>query len=116
MTENDDLKRLRRNTRAEAAATLNIPHLAEGLGDRWSDATSAQRQARPPATGRVVHLRRHLEIGRLLPSLMTGRQANSRAEGSIAPVAVNEANVAMSVATEVSDEDLACFLNLRSAR
>ncbi len=57
------------------------------------------------------------EIGRMLPSLMSGRQANSRAEDSNGQVAVAiEEEVAMDAGPEVSDDNFASFLNLRSVR
>lgn len=113
MTDDHDLTALRRYTRKEAAAMLNSP-------DTWlkvwvtDDKVPHQRSGKPGPRQRGVWFIYNdiLAIGRMLPGLMTERQANSRAEAhhdgaSVEPTAVLSG----------SDADLlAQFAALRSLR
>jgi hypothetical protein len=102
-----DLGALRRYTRTEAAAMLNIP-------DHWlRDWVSQHRvpHQRKGARGVWFTLSDIRDIGGRLPSLMSPQRANARAEhadghGAAVPVRVGA----------MDDDVMARFAGLRSAR
>ena len=83
MIIDDDFKTLRRYTRREAATLLRIP---EAWLKEWvtSRVVQHQRSGKPGPRQRGVWFTYDdiVAIGRMLPELMTTRQANGRAEAS----------------------------------
>jgi hypothetical protein len=85
--DDNDLKTFRRYSRQDAAALLNAP-------DSWlktwvtDDVVPHQRSGKPGPRQRGVWFTYDdiLAIGKLMPSLMTARQANKRAEARPDPV------------------------------
>ncbi|WP_341927875.1 hypothetical protein [Nocardioides psychrotolerans] len=112
MTDHTDLIAFRRHTRKEAAVMLNVP-------DTWlkvwvtADKVPHQRSGQPGPRQRGVWFTYDdiLAIGRLLPSLMTGRQANGRAESPAEQPASEPI-----VSPEVGADLLGQFAGLRSLR
>ena len=85
MTVNDnDLKTLRRYSRQETAALL---HISDSWLKGWvtEDAVPHQRSGKPGPRQRGVWFTYDdvLAIGKLMPSLMTARRANKRAEAEL---------------------------------
>ena len=114
MSNPDDFASLRRYTRNEVAATLNIP---EPWLKVWvtDDLVPHQRSGKPGPRQRGVWFTRDdiLEVGRKLPALMSARQANGRAEAAVPGV---EAPEPEQVLSPVSDADLERFAGLSSLR
>lgn len=115
MTDHDDFTALRRYTRQEASARLNI-------SDSWlknlvtQRAVPHQRSGKPGPRQRGVWFTYDdiLAIGRMLPGLMTGRQANGRAERHTADDAAGKETDVLELG--ITDDDMACFLELKSLR
>jgi hypothetical protein len=113
MTDHDDLTRPRRYERLEVAELLNIK-------DTWlkvwgtADLVPHQRSGKPGPRQRGVWFTYDdvMEIGRRLPTLMSPRQANHRAE---APPESTPAE-SVEVATEPDEDFLDQFAGLRSLR
>lgn len=113
MTDHADLTRLRRYERLEVAELLNIK-------DTWlkvwvtADLVPHQRSGKPGPRQRGVWFTYDdvMEIGRRLPSLMSPRQANHRAE---APPENTRAE-AVAMATEPDEDLMGQFAGLRSLR
>ena len=105
---------LRRYTSNEVVTLLGIePTWLK----RWVTADLVPRQRSGAQCGVWFTYAHICAIGRLLPNLMTGRQANGRAEESNArAVVVIDSQVAKDVAPDVSDDEFASFLHLRSVR
>ncbi len=84
MTENDELKTLRRYTRQEAALMLNI-------NDRWLKEWVSENLVPHQRKGQVRGVWFTYEdvvaIGGMLPTLMSDRQANGRSEVTAATAA-----------------------------
>lgn len=138
MNENDDFKTLRRYTHKEAAAKLNLP--IWWLKD-WVSKDLVPHQRKGEVRGVWFTYDDIIAIGRMLPDLMTTRQANVRAEArrvdDAAPpferaseAAPDESDpgpegqgpglggggVPVAIAPGVSAEALARFRGLRTAR
>ena len=114
MNTPDDLTQLRRYTRPEVAAMLKIPPT---WLKRWVTADLVPHQRSGAQRGVWFTYADICEIGRVLPSLMTPRQANSRAEGhAVDGAPCNETGAATGAALGITDDDLAFFRDLRSLR
>ncbi len=113
MTDHDNFTALRRYTRQEAAARLNI-------SDSWLKHWVTQRTVPHQRSGKPGPHQRGVwftyadiqAIGQVLPELMSGRQANSRAESPSAGVAAQPA----AAPTEAAEDLIKQFSDLRSLR
>ena len=120
MNEDDDFKTLRRYTRQEAAAKLNID---DGWLKAWVTANCVPHQRKGKVRGVWFTYDDIVAIGRMLPELMTTRQANGRAEAGAAagPGAAGgeepttPAGDAAGLSGSLSAEQVARFRNLRLA-
>lgn len=110
----DDLRELRRYTSSEVVELLAIkPTWLK----RWVTARAVPFQLSGEQRGVWFTYADIREIGRLLPSLMTGRQANSRAEsGDASSGADGGAEPAVIGGPVIGDDEFAAFLELRSMR
>jgi len=125
MDSNDDLRACRAYYRPEVAAMLNIPEawLRGWVADR---SIPHQRRGKPGPRQRGVWFTYDdvLEIGRMLPDLMTSRRANTRAEGRTtatghsepAPTVAACPESVQAPGAEVSDDLLMRFSQLRSTK
>lgn len=124
--DDNDLKTLRRYSRQEAAALL---HISDSWLKRWvtEDVVPHQRSGKPGARQRGVWFTYDdvLAIGKVMPSLMTARRANKRAEDERrqAPCQPVAEHPASPTATEVApslnslpDDEWAAFGGLVSLR
>ena len=115
MTDHNDLIPIQRYTRQQAAELLNIR-------DTWlkvwvtGHKVPHQRSGKPGPRQRGVWFTYDdiLAIGRMLPGLMTGRQANGRAERHTADDAAGKETDVLELG--ITDDDMACFLELKSLR
>ena len=121
MYEDEDFKTLRRYTREEAAAKLNIDDL---WLKAWVTANCVPHQRKGKVRGVWFTYDDVLAIGRMLPELMTKRQANGRAETGVAtgpgPAGGEEEKAtpapdAAGLSGSVSADQLARFRNLQRA-
>lgn len=126
----DDFKTLRRYSRQEAAALL---HIRDSWLKVWvtDDVIPHRRSGTPGPRQRGVWFTYDdiLAIGRMLPSLMSPRQANGRVEGRVdgasaakGEVPRTQADLVEGVSIEapphgvVSDDEWAAFAGLASLR
>lgn len=124
-TIEEDFKTLRRYTRQDAAAMLQLKDsiLRRLVSKR---AVPHQRTGEPGSHQRGVWFTYDdiLEIGRMLPTLLSGRQANSRAEGQGAEQVPDhdgarqqaESGPDVVVSESLPDDLLEAFRNLVSTR
>lgn len=124
MTYEMDLTTLRRYTRDEAATTLNIPATWLKV---WVTAGQVphQRSGKPGPRQRGVWFTYDdlVAIGRMLPELMSGRQANSRVEIDVVVSEslagrcdAGEQDIVAPVVGVIPDADFAAFSDLASLR
>ena len=120
-TIEEDFKTLRRYTRQEAAAILQVKDsILRSLVSKR--AVPHQRTGKPGKRQRGVWFTYDdiLETGRMLPDLLSGRQANSRAEAPLTAAEPTDgthpeepgAPVARAVISDVSDDELARYREL----
>lgn len=125
MTYEDDFKTLRRYSRQEAAAILKVKDsILRNLVTKR--AVPHQRTGEPGPRQRGVWFTYDdiLETGRMLPDVLSGRQANSRAEGPAAEAEPTEsahpeepaALLAQAITGDVADDELARYRELASLR
>ena len=121
----DDFKTLRRYSRQEAAAILKVKDswLKKWV---WKRLVPHQRSGEPGPHQRGVWFTYDdiLATGALMPSLMSGRQANSRADVPVTTTeptegehaGVPDALVVQAIIRDVADDELARYRELASLR
>lgn len=124
-TIEEDFKTLRRYSRQEVAAILKVKDswLKEWV---WKRVVPHQRSGEPGPHQRGVWFTYDdiLATGALMPSLMSGRQANSRAEVPVTTTEPTEgehaeepaALVVQAIIGDVADDELARYRELASLR
>ena len=124
MTQLDEFTALRRYSRKQAACLLHIP---DTWLKRWVTAHEVphQRSGKPGPRQRGVWFTYDdiVQIGRMLPSLMSCREANSRAEGDskladAAPAAhlMGQDHGQAEAASDIVDDEFLRYLELASLR
>jgi hypothetical protein len=116
MDTSDAFVTLRRYERKEVAAMLNI---SDAWLKKWVTGRCVPHQRSGTVRGVWFTYDDAVAIGRMLPELMTGRQANSRAEGHAASQPVLDADRAAApepMAVTPIGEALELFGGLRSLR